>query len=115
MVMPQAVLTRSITSGFKGSPALINSRKGTFQAERSSRIRRRQTVGGAQSVVTPRRVTVSSRALALKRGWFAMKTVASAFHGAKKQLQACFAQPGDEMLRWMSPGVRPSQYTVDRW
>jgi hypothetical protein len=44
-----------------------------------------------------------------------MNTLAPAFHGAKKQLQACFAQPGDEMLRWMSSGRTPSQYIVDRW
>ncbi len=43
-----------------------------------------------------------------------MKTVAPAFHGAKKQLQACLAQPGDEMLRCTSPGRNPSQYMVDR-
>src|SRR5215469_10382920 len=44
-----------------------------------------------------------------------MNTLAPAFNGAKKQLQACFAQPGDEMLRWMSPGRTPSQYIVERW
>jgi hypothetical protein len=43
-----------------------------------------------------------------------MKMHAPAFHGAKKQLHACFAQPGDEMLRWMSPGRRPIQYIVER-
>ena len=59
----------------------------------------RQTVGGAQKVVTPQRSMASSSALASKRGWLTMNTVAPAFHGAKKQLQACFAQPGDEMLR----------------
>src|SRR5215470_7476271 len=45
----------------------------------------------------------------------AIRRGGSSFHGAKKQLQACFAQPGDEMLRWMSPGRTPSQYIVNRW
>src|ERR1044071_253815 len=44
-----------------------------------------------------------------------MKTVASAFQGANTLLHACFAQPGDEMLRCTSPGSRPIQYIVDRW
>src|SRR5262249_12144919 len=44
-----------------------------------------------------------------------MKTVASAFHGANTLLHACFAQPGEEMLRCTSPGSRPIQYIVDRW
>ena len=44
-----------------------------------------------------------------------MKTVASAFHGAKRFDQACLAQPGEEMFRWTSPGLRPIQYIVDRW
>ena len=41
--------------------------------------------------------------------------MASAIHGAKKQLHACFAQPGLEMLRCASPGRSPSQYAVERW
>ncbi len=41
--------------------------------------------------------------------------VASAFHGANTLLQACFAQPGEEMFRWTSPGRSPIQYAVDRW
>ena len=41
-------------------------------------------------------------------------TLASAFHGAKTLLQACLAQPGEEMLRCTSPGCRPIQYIVDR-
>jgi hypothetical protein len=43
------------------------------------------------------------------------KTVAPAFHGANTQLHACFAQPGELMFQWMSPGFRPIQYIVDRW
>src|SRR4051812_12423611 len=43
-----------------------------------------------------------------------MKIVASAIHGAKKHDHACLAQPGEEMLRWTSPGCSPSQYIVDR-
>ena len=41
--------------------------------------------------------------------------VAPAFQGANTLDQACFAQPGEEMLRWTSPGLRPSPYMVDRW
>src|SRR6202035_3672980 len=74
----------------------------------------RHTVGGAQKVVTLARVIASSNFFALKRDGFGTKTVASAFQGAKKQLQACFAQPGDEMLQWMSPGCSPIQYMVER-
>src|SRR5919107_3059684 len=43
-----------------------------------------------------------------------MNTHACAFHGAKTLLHACLAQPGDEMLRWTSPGRSPIQYIVDR-
>src|SRR4051794_26748257 len=43
-----------------------------------------------------------------------MKTQACAFHGAKTLLQACLAQPGDEMFRCTSPGSRPIQYIVER-
>ena len=100
-------------SGLSGSPAPTTSFSATFQDFRSSWISIRHTVGGAQNVVTPQRAMVSSSAFALKRGWFSMKTQASAIHGVKKQLQACLAQPGDEMLRWMSPGCRPIQYIVD--
>ena len=74
----------------------------------------RHTVGGAHSVVTLLAAIVSSMARALKRPWLAMNTAAPTFQGAKKQLQACFAQPGEEMFRWMSPGSSPSAYIVDR-
>ena len=73
----------------------------------------RHTVGGAHSVVTPQRPTVASSALASKRGWLTTNTVAPAFHGAKKQLQACLAQPGEEIFRCTSPGCSPSQNIVD--
>jgi hypothetical protein len=46
----------------------------------------RQTVGGAQSVVTALSTIASSMPRALKRGWLAMNIVAAAFQGAKKQL-----------------------------
>ena len=75
----------------------------------------RHTVGGAHNVVTPQRRMIASSPLASKRGWLTTNTVAPAFHGEKKQLQACLAQPGEEMLRWTSPGCRPSQYIVERW
>src|SRR5712672_497002 len=114
MVSPQAARTCSITSGFSGSPALASSRSLTFQSLRLSVISIRQTVGGAQNVVTPQPVRASSRPRALKRDWLITKTVASAFQGAKKQLQACLAQPGDERLQWISPGLIPIQYIVER-
>lgn len=43
-----------------------------------------------------------------------MKTVASAFQGAKRLDQACLAQPGEEMFRCTSPGFSPIQYIVVR-
>src|SRR5947208_17029601 len=99
MVRPQALLTCSITSGLSGSPAPHTSRNDTLKVESFSWMNSRHTVGGAHSVVTPQRTMVASNALASKRGWLTTNTVAPAFHGAKKQLQACLAQPGDEMLR----------------
>ncbi len=75
----------------------------------------RQTVGGAQSVVIWCLTSASSVAFALKRDVLWMNTVAPAFHGAKTQLHACFAQPGELMFRWTSPGLRPIQYMVDKW
>ncbi len=73
----------------------------------------RQTVGGAQSVVTAQRDSSASSTLALNRAWLTISTVAPAFHGANSELQACLAQPGDETLRWTSPGCSPSQNMVD--
>src|SRR5207248_8117046 len=102
-----------MTSGLSGSPAQQTSRKLTLKAESFSWMNNRHTVGGAHSVVTPQRPMVASRPLASKRGWLTTNTVAPAFQGAKKQLQACLAQPGEEMFRWMSPGFRPSQNMVD--
>ena len=43
-----------------------------------------------------------------------MTIVASAFHGAKNELQACFAQPGLLRFSCTSPGRSPSQYIVDK-
>src|SRR6185312_10335091 len=100
-------------SVLSGSPAPTASFSTTFQPFKSSWISIRHTVGGAQNVVTSYRAIASSSALALNRGWLYMKTHAPASHGVKKQLQACLAQPGDEMLRWMSPGCSPIQYIVD--
>src|SRR6516162_1051994 len=104
-----------MTSGLSGSPAPQASRKSTLKSDNRSWMNSRQTVGGAHSVVTPQRAIVASKALASKRGWLTTNTVAPAFHGAKRQLQACLAQPGEEILRWTSPGCRPSQYMVERW
>jgi hypothetical protein len=102
-----------MTSGFKGSPAPQTSRKETFATARSSWIMRRHTVGGAQKVVTLQRSSTPKSALALNGAWLTISTVAPAFHGAKKVLQACLAQPGEEMLTCTSPGCRPSQYIVE--
>src|SRR6195952_5857368 len=113
MVRPQALRTWSITSGLSGSPAPQTSRKDTLKVASFSWMNRRHTVGGAHRVVTPQRPMVASSALASKRGWLTTNTVAPAFHGAKRQLQACLAQPGEEMLRWTSPGCSPIQYMVD--
>ena len=103
-----------MTSGLSGSPALTSSRIGTFQADRSCCTSIRQTVGGAHSVVAPHRTSVSSSDSALNRPVSCTSTVAPAFQGANKQLQACLAQPGEETLRCTSPGCRPSQNIVDR-
>src|SRR5947209_4982496 len=99
MVSPHAARTCSITSGLSGSPALASSRSRTFQSLSRSVISMRHTVGGAQKVVTPQPVIASSSPRALKRDWLITNTVASAFHGAKKQLQACLAQPGEDKLQ----------------
>src|SRR5580700_5483512 len=104
-----------MTSGLRGSPALSTSRSGGFQALKSSWITIRQTVGGAHKLVTEQRVSVSSSRRAENRVALRISTHASAFHGAKTLLHACFAQPGDEMLRWTSPGCSASQYMVARW
>src|SRR3954453_23234212 len=99
MVSPQAVFTLLVTSGLSGSPAPHTSRNETLKVASFSWMNSRHTVGGAHSVVTPQRSMVASSPLASKRGWVTTNTVAPAFHGAKKQLQACLAQPGEEMLR----------------
>ncbi len=44
-----------------------------------------------------------------------MNTADPAFHGAKTQEYACFAQPGEEMFRCRSLGCRPIWYIVLRW
>src|SRR5712672_3656139 len=102
-----------MTSGLSGSPAPQTSRSETLKVASFSWMNSRHTVGGAHSVVTPQRPTVASNALASKRGWLTTNTVAPAFQGANKQLQACLAQPGEEIFRWTSPGCRPSQNIVD--
>src|SRR3981189_3476015 len=102
-----------MTSGLSGSPAPQTSRSETLKVASLSGMSTRHTVGGAHSVVTPQRATVASSPLASNRGWLTTNTVAPAFHGAKKQLQACLAQPGEEMLRCTSPGCSPSQNIVE--
>src|SRR5579864_7873404 len=102
-------------SGLSGSPAPTISRSFTAYDASGSCTSMRQTVGGAHSVVTLKRTSTSSVSFGTKRGKLKMKTHAWAFHGAKKQLHACFAQPGELMFQWTSPGCRPIQYIVDRW
>ncbi len=57
----------------------------------------------------------ASSAAAENRSCPRMSAVAPAIHGAKTLLQACLAQPGEEMFRCTSPGCSPIQYMVDRW
>src|SRR6202048_4824063 len=113
MVSPQAARTWSITSGLSGSPAPQTSRKDTLKLASFSWMNSRHTVGGAHSVVTPQRPMVASNPLASKRGWLTTNTVAPDLQGTKKQPKACLAPPGEEILGWISPGCRPSQYIVD--
>ena len=56
-----------MTSGFNGSPADTHSRSDRGAAPRSDWIRIRQTVGGAQNVVTPHRSIASRRGSAENR------------------------------------------------
>ena len=56
-----------MTSGFSGSPAEITSRSTIGQRFRSSWIRMRQTVGGAQKVRTPLATSTSRIFGPLKR------------------------------------------------
>ena len=75
----------------------------------------RQTVGGAQSVATRCSASWASVRRASNRAAPGAKTEAPAFHGAKNELQACLAHPGELMLQWRSPSRRPIQYIVERW
>src|SRR5258705_13352188 len=99
MVTPHAAFTKAITSGLSGSPAPQTSRNDTLKAASFSWMKSRHTVGGAHNVVTPHLPMIVSNPFASKRGWLTTNTVAPAFQGAKKQLQACLAQPGEEMFR----------------
>ena len=105
-----------MTSGFSGSPAPTHSRSvRTSALARSACTSIRQTVGGAHSEVTPQAGMASSSTAAENRSWPRISDVAPAIHGANTLLQACLAQPGEEMFRCTSPGCRPIQYSVDRW
>ncbi len=66
-VMPQARRTASMTSGLSGSPAATTSRGGVLSCPRSAWISIRQTVGGAQKLVTPFRSISSMRRAGSKR------------------------------------------------
>src|SRR5579872_916711 len=113
--MFQARRTCSITSGLSGSPAPTHSRSVlTSAAARSDCTSIRQTVGGAQSEVTPQAGIASNRTCGENRSWPRISEVAPAIQGANTLLHACLAQPGDEMFRCTSPGCRPIQYIVDR-
>src|SRR5919206_412157 len=113
-VMSHARRTCSTISGFSGSPAASASRSGGVQRLRSSWMIMRQTVGGAQNVVTWQRTSWSSSAAALKRVKLKTITVASASHGAYTLLHACLAHPGEDRFTCTSPGWIPAQYMVDR-
>ncbi len=67
MVWPQARWTWSITSALSGSPADTTLVGGFFSSVRSAWISIRQTVGGAQKLVTDSRSICSMSALASKR------------------------------------------------
>ena len=68
-VIPQALRTCSITSGFSGSPAATHSRSAdTSAAPRSAWISIRHTVGGAQNVVTRHSPNAASSEAAENRG-----------------------------------------------
>src|SRR5262252_6803909 len=103
-----------MTSGFRGSPAPATSRRAIGFFFRSSRTSMRHTVGGAQSVVT-RCAERRARVLAASnRAAPDTKMHAPAFQGAKNELHACFAQPGELMLQCRSSSRIPIQYIVDR-
>ena len=114
MVRFQSRRTCSITSGFKGSPALSSSRNPEGRSPSLSRIIIRHTVGGAQSVAMPALRAHSTVRCAEKRACSSTKMVAPAFQGAKKLLQACLAQPGELMFWCTSPSRMPIQYMVER-
>src|SRR5579863_10477338 len=97
--MPHALRTRSMISGFSGSPAPTISRSFTAYEASGSCTSMRQTVGGAHIVVMLCFVSVSSACLASKRAYCETNTHACAFHGANKQLHACLAQPGELMFQ----------------
>src|SRR5258708_7313597 len=102
-----------MTSGLSGSPAELASRILTGHCVRSCWIRWRQTVGGAQKVV----ISCATRSLSVARAskrLLSATIAAPAFQGAKKLDQACLAQPGEEILRWRSPGFKPSPNIVDK-
>ena len=67
IVTPQCFFTWSMTSGLSGSPAPIASRSTLAPPERSAWMSIRQTVGGAQKVVTPARRICAISAIASKR------------------------------------------------
>ena len=67
IVSPQCFSTWLITSGLSGSPAPMASRRDPGPPERSALMSIRQTVGGAQNVVTCSVRICSSSAGASKR------------------------------------------------
>src|SRR3954462_1035296 len=115
MVTFQSLRMWSITSGFRGSPALHSSRSMGGRSPSLSRIIILHTVGGAQNVATEALRTQSTVRCAEKRDCSRTKIVAPAFQGAKKLLQACFAQPGELTFWCTSPSRMPTQYIVERW
>lgn len=103
-----------MTSGLSGSPAAIASRSGTCQRSRSSWISIRPDSGRRAERANGAANHLVEEPLASKRAALKTITVASASHGAYTLLHACLAHPGEDTLRWTSPGRTPAQYIVDR-
>jgi len=65
-------------------------------------------------VVTPQRPDGCEQRLGVEARLVDTNTVAPAFQGAKKQLQACLAQPGEEMFRCTCRAAARAKNMVDK-
>ena len=78
----------------------------------------RYAVGGAKNVVIGKRSNISSAAAGSNFFPRASQTKRAApmFQGAKKQVQAAWAQPVSEIVQWRSSGRLSSQnFPVTMW